>query len=102
MVGRDVGNSGVRGHVIHGDAKLTIRDFFNPSISVAFTSVYDLDSGRQRSSLTWSDIPLADGSFRDGSDGNSKSGRFYGPRHEEVGGAFERTRIVGALGAQRQ
>ena len=101
MVGADAG-AAAQGHIIQGDAAITIADFSNPRVDVAFTNVYDLDAGSRRDNMTWDDIPLADGDFGKGTDGNSIEGRFYGPNHEEVGGVFERHRVVGAFGAARQ
>lgn len=69
---------------------------------MAFTGIEDLDSGGPRGNMTCSGIPLAGGSFAAGPDGDSIEGRFHGPNHEEVGGIFERDRIVGAFGAKRQ
>ncbi len=102
MVGIDGSGTATQDHVIQGDADITIADFSNPQVDVAFTNVYDLDAGTQRNDMTWSGIDLASGEFETGQDGNSIEGRFYGPNHEEVGGVFERNRIIGAFGASRQ
>ena len=102
MLGTDVSATASRAHRIRGDADIAIADLTDPSIGVAFTGIQDLDSGGPRGDMTWSGIPLAGGSFAAGSDGNSIEGRFHGPNHEEVGGIFERDRIVGAFGAKRQ
>ena len=51
--------------------------------------------------MAWTGLALTDGGFETGAAGDSISGRFYGPDHEEVGGVFERNRIVGAFGAAR-
>ena len=102
MVGTDVSATGSRSHRIRGDADITIADFTDPRIGVAFTNIQDIDTGGARGDMAWSGIPLVDGGFATGSDGNSIEGRFYGPNHEEVGGIFEREQVVGAFGAQRQ
>ena len=102
MVGGDVSATASRGHVIQGDADITIADFSDPKVGVAFTNIHDLDAGTQRADMTWSDIAVTAGGFQTGSDGNSVEGRFYGPKHEEVGGIFERDQILGAFGATRQ
>jgi len=51
---------------------------------------------------TWEDLSLTDGAFQSGSSTNRVQGRFYGPNHEEVGGAFERNQVLDAFGAARQ
>ena len=102
MTGAEVGAAASRPNEIRGDADLTIADFADPRIGVAFTSIRDLATGAPRDDMTWSAIPLTDGRFGTGSDGNSIQGSFYGPDHGEVGGVFERDRIFGAFGARRQ
>ena len=102
MVGVDGSGTATQDHVIQGDADITIADFSDPQVDVAFTNIYDLDAGTQRDDMTWGGIDLASGRFETGQDGNSIEGRFYGPNHEEVGGVFERNRIIGAFGASRQ
>ena len=100
MVGTDA-SAANREHVIQGDAGITIADFSDPKIDVAFTNIHDLNARSKRGDMTWSKIPLKDGGFKTGSNINSIEGKFYGPEHEEVGGIFERDRIVGAFGAKR-
>lgn len=101
MVGRDVSATPTRGDAIQGDAAITIADFTDPRVDVAFTGIKNLDSGSARGDMTWSGIPLTSGGFGTGSDGNSIQGKFYGANHEEVGGVFERERVIGAFGAKR-
>ena len=101
MVGADVSALTTRGHVVQGDAEITV-DFSNRNVDVAFTNIYDLDAEASHSDIEWSDIPMANGAFDAGSDGNSIEGRFHGPAHEEVGGIFERNLILGAFGARRE
>ena len=52
--------------------------------------------------MTWENLAVRDGRFGGGFDDPTIEGRFYGPNHEEVGGIFQRNRIVGAFGAQRE
>ena len=61
-----------------------------------------LDTGDQRSDMVWKDVPITDGGFGTGSDGDSIQGNFYGPNHQEIGGIFERDQVIGAFGAKRQ
>ncbi len=51
--------------------------------------------------MTWDDVPLMDGNFGKGSDGNSIQGAFYGSNHAEVGSIFERNQAIGAFGVKR-
>ena len=101
MLGRDVSASATRGNEIQGNADLTIGNFAVPRLNVAFTNISDVDTGRRRADMTWDDVPLTGGGFSTGPDGNSVQGQFYGPNHEEVGGTFERDRVIGAFGAAR-
>ena len=91
-----------RFNTIRGDADLTIADLAAPSLDVAFTGIRDTDAGGQRADMIWTGIPLTGGSFDSGFDGNSIQGKFYGPNHQEVGGIFERDKVIGAFGAKRQ
>ena len=52
--------------------------------------------------MAWDNLPVRNGAFRAGTDSNSIQGRFYGSRHQEVGGVFERNRISGSFGATRR
>lgn len=97
MIGFDTEASEIR-----GDADVTIADFLDPEVDVAFTNISDLDTGDRRSDMMWEDIPATDGSFGTGSDGDSIQGHFYGPNHQEIGGIFERDHVIGAFGAKRQ
>lgn len=101
MAGVDVSETSSYRNRIRGDADLTIADFADPKLDVAFTNISDVDAGRRRADMTWDDIPLTRGGFGTGSDGDSIQGKFYGPNHEEVGGIFEREQVVGAFGGKR-
>jgi len=99
MVGADIGSgSPTQGNPINGHAGITV-DFANADVDVAFTNIVDLETGRARSDIRWTDIDMTRGAFQDLS--GSIQGRFYGTNHEEVGGVFERDDIVGAFGARR-
>ena len=102
MVGVDVSNSSTRGNEIQGDARITIDDFLTPAVDVLFSNVFDLWDDTSRNDMRWRNLSLTNGSFGSGSGGNKINGKFYGPNHEEVGGVFERNRIVGAFGAKRE
>ena len=101
MVGADVSQTATRGNLIQGDAEITIADFADPQVDVAFTQIFDLETETQRSDMNWSGIQVTAGGFASGTDGNSIEGRFYGSNHEEVGGIFERDQVLGAFGGSR-
>ena len=83
---------------VNGQAALTY-DFGDNTVDVNFTN---LTGPRTYSDLSWSDLDVRNGRFGGGSDSNSLSGTFYGDDHNEVGGVFERSQLIGAFGATRQ
>ena len=85
---------------IDGDAVIEIDDFSRPDVDVALTGIGDA-GGRPRADLHWEDIPLSQGRFQTRDMAGSIEGRFYGSDHGEVGGIFERDRLMGAFGASR-
>ena len=105
MVGTDVSDAETKGNTIVGDATIRINDFNVPAVHVGFVNVVDQDTGTARLDITWDDVPLMDGRFRD----IGLLGQFYGPSHEEAGGIFIRNQsnsrqhdiISGAFGAKR-
>ena len=96
LIGIDTGN----GERIEGDAVIDIDDFARPDVDIAFTAIED-SRGRARADLTWQNIPLVRGAFRARDMAGSIEGRFYGSNHGEVGGIFERDRLLGAFGGSR-
>lgn len=102
MIGTDVNVTTTPTHQLRGDADITIADFMNPSVDVAFTNIRNLNTGDIRNDMTWNGIPLTAGGFRQGVDEDSIQGAFFGPNHGEVGGVFERDQVIGAFGANRQ
>ena len=100
MVGVDIAST-YRAHTVEGDAEVRMTDFRDSQVDVSFTQIFDAD-GSQYAAMTWVGLPLREGGFRRGSDRDSIEGKFYGPNHEEVGGMFERNRILGAFGAERR
>ena len=101
MVGVDASDTQARGNPVQGHADIDL-DLANQDMDVAFTSIVDLVTGDSHGAMVWTDLALTNGGFETGSTGNSITGRFYGPDHEEVGGVFERNQIVGAFGAARE
>ena len=103
MVGGKIGETADFGDAVRGDATLTY-DFANTDMDVAFTnirSIRDVDVPATYPNMTWQNLEVSNGRFGGGFDDPTIEGRFYGPNHEEVGGIFQRNRIVGAFGAQR-
>ena len=102
MAGIDVGFTDTRGNPVLGKATV---DFENrhgrATVDVAFTGIMDARTFDTRADMRWSNLAVRNGAFRYGADSNSLQGRFYGRRHEEVGGVFERNRISGAFGARK-
>ena len=77
-------------------------DFNNMDADVTFSNINELYARDSIiGSWTWTDIPIDNGTFSQGSGSDQIEGRFYGSSHEEVGGIFEREDVVGAFGARR-
>ena len=93
------GDSG--GAMILGDAEVILTDFANPRVDVNFSGLKDLDTGFAREDMSWVGLAVADGAFFAQEGSSSISGRFYGPEQQEVGGTFDRNRIVGVFGGSR-
>ena len=90
MVGLDANNRAVR-----GGAAISLTDFGNPRIDVRLEP-------QSYPVMEWHGLPLQSGRFADRRTASDYiKGEFYGPNAEEVGGVFERNRIIGAFGAQR-
>ena len=89
--------------VLTGNSKLTVS-LYEPLdeylVRVDITDLEDVDTGTTYDPMVWNNIPLRDGGFET----FEIRGRFFGPNHEEVGGAFEsrKAKIVGAFGASRE
>ena len=103
MIGGRIGETVDFGDPVRGDATLTF-DFADADLDVAFTNIQSLRAVEVPATypdMTWENLAVRDGRFGGGFDEPTIEGRFYGPNHEEVGGIFQRNRIVGAFGAQR-
>ena len=82
---------------VQGKAALAY-DFGGNTLDVLFSN---LRGARTYGDLSWTDLAVTHGRFSHGSGANSINGTFYGNEHEEVGGVFERSNLVGAFGARR-
>ncbi len=103
MIGGRIGETADFGDPLRGDATLTY-DFGNADMDVAFTNIRSIRAVEVPATypnMTWQNLPVRDGRFGGGFDDPTIEGRFYGPNHEEVGGIFQRNRIVGAFGGKR-
>ena len=103
MVGGRISETAAIGKPVRGDATLTF-DFAGADLDVALTNIRTLPIVQVPETypdMTWENLAVRDGRFGGGFDDPTIEGRFYGPNHEEVGGIFQRNRIVGAFGAQR-
>lgn len=90
------------GHVIQGDARITIEDFSDPKVDVEFSKIRNLDTRAIVINMGWNDLTLTDGNFsHQHSLTGSIQGTFYGATHDEVGGIFDRDDIIGAFGAAK-
>ena len=83
-----------------GDAMITF-DLDDQTLDLALTNIVTFDTGRKHDDLNWNGLSVTGGHFTEGAAGDSITGYFYGPNHEEVSGVFERRDIVGAFGANR-
>lgn len=102
LVGVDVSNTSTQGDFVQGDAALRIDNLWRPAVDVVFTDIVNVETGTRHRSMVWRGLPLNGPRFRAGHDGNMIQGTFYGNRHQEAGGVFERDRIVGAFGARKR
>lgn len=96
MLGRDTGTS----TALRGRVRIAL-DFSDPSVDVLFDEIRAVAGGAGRPDMSWQGIPVRQGAFSTGVDGDRISGRFYGDTHREAGGVFTRDRITGAFGAKR-
>ena len=107
MVGADVSDTVARGQFVRGDTTLTIDDFANADVDVAFSNLHDLETGAKlddRKISPWENISLDGGAFGEKPVGGTDyiQGQFVGEDHAGVVGVFERSEIVGSFGANRQ
>ena len=86
-------------HAIIGASTVQV-DLARMDADVRMTNVWDIDARTRLSSFGWTDLPIqANGTF---GNGQTVMGSFYGPNHEEAGGIFTTSTLIGAFGATRQ
>lgn len=101
VIGFDITDGETSRNQIGGIATLTIGDFADPTVDVAFTGLQDVQTRTAIADMTWSAVPLEDGGFRSVEQSGMIDGQMYGTDHSHVGGVFERAGIVGGFGARR-
>lgn len=82
---------------VNGKAAMTY-DFTTGKLDVDFTN---LRGSRAYPDLQWQHIDVQHGRFESRGGTGLISGTFYGDAHQEVGGIFERSNLIGAFGATR-
>ena len=103
MRGVDINDWPDRGDVISGDATVVVElDGTGMTADVSFTNALSRLAVR-RLDMTWESLTVEDGRFGyDAEKGDTLTGQFFGSGHGEVGGVFERDRIVGVFGGLRE
>ena len=97
MVGAKVDPDALYQDFARGNASVAV-DFAEMTVDVAFTGIRDVRFGKPIDDIAWEGLPLSSsGSF----EGETISGRFYGPMHEEAAGVFDLSDFFGAFGARR-
>lgn len=88
--GRMVGKDARSGNAVTGRAVIELKSFASPSVDVLLGN------------MSWEGVPVANGAFVSDNGSDSRlHGRFYGDRHQEVGGVFDHQHTIGAFGALR-
>ncbi len=101
VLGFDITDGETSGNQVGGIATLTIGDFADPMVDVAFTGLQDMQTRTAIADMAWSAVPLERGEFRSEGQSGMIDGQMYGTDHSHVGGVFERDGIVGGFGARR-
>ena len=83
---------------VMGDAELMF-DIADVTLGATFTNIASLATGESHADLSWSGVPVTDGGFDDGPEGDYLRGAFFGAGHEEVAGTFEQNSISGVFSA---
>ena len=97
MVGVDAGT----GERVEGDAKIDVDNFADADVDITLMGIASAN-GDTWAALHWENVPLDAGGFNSSGANGFVAGLFYGPDHEDVGGVFERDRLLGAFGASLQ
>ena len=100
-----VGTEKVAGDIIQGDARIKFDMNTPSSVAVDFMNIKNFSNNGDAKSrdMNWNSVPLTSGTFTSEAEMTGFiSGRFYGDKHEEVGGIFDRGSIIGAFGGVKR
>ena len=84
-------------HFVQSDATVTV-DPEESDVDAAFTGIVRIDGLSNCPYIAWRDVPMRRGRFAS----PSIDGWFFGKKHQEVGGAFDREQVVGTFGGNRR
>jgi len=91
-----------RPDVFLGDARIEVDDLSAPDVDVSFTNIHNVTEGTRHRDMSWEGLSVENGLFGSGDSDEYIAGMFTGPRHQEVGGEFQRDGIAGGFGAKRR
>ncbi len=89
------------GNRAQGSAELTVANFEDPAVDVAFTDIIDTQTGLALADLTWSDLPVSHGVFRADRDSGEIEGLFTGQTGDGVVGNYRSEGLRGLFSAAR-
>ena len=100
VVGRDHTVLDNRGYAVTGEAYVTLNSGDGDlEADVWFTRLHNAEE--RLDDMHWSSLALQEGGFgRHDAENDWIAGQFFGDRHEEVAGVFERAGINGAFGGR--
>ncbi len=88
------------GGVVQGGVTIDVSVTSN-SANISFDGIVNINNGNTVGQMLWS-VPInTDGTFSS-TTGGDIDGAFFGANHVEVGGTFNRDRIIGSFGARKQ
>ena len=96
-----VGTTKDYSHIVQGDATIEYAMDTPNAVSITFDNIKNFNTNTDAATtrIDWPSVPLENGVFR--AVDESVRGHFYGNNHEEVGGVFDKNRIVGSFGSLR-
>ena len=100
VVGRDQTVLDSVAHAVTGEAYVTLNSGDNGlEADVWFTRLHNVEA--RLKDMRWTGLALQEGGFgRSDAENDWIAGQFFGDRHEEVAGVFERAGINGAFGGR--
>ena len=82
---------------VRGEASVAV-DFVERTVNVALSNIRDIRFNAPVDDISWQNLSLPDSGIFEG---DTISGRFFGPMQEEAAGVFDRGDLVGVFGARR-